>query len=111
MEVGMHKTKEAKKRVTAPDVTAADVILIAAKRSGLSEEIAEVLCFFYNDMDPSKMVGSVVGELITRLTEAFDDHLGLATGVLCSFTGEDFPDSPYAPEKLAPYLGPVDPDV
>jgi hypothetical protein len=84
-------------------INAIALIVAAAEKSGLLKEVAEVLCF--DDQNPNPAGDCRACELYERLAEAFDDHTGLAAGVLESFHGEGFTISPYTDAELAPYLG------
>ena len=89
---------------------AAVLILSAAEKSGLLQEIAQVLCYVdkthYDEPD-----GTVAREfclpcaLLADLAEAFDGHILLASCLLEDFHGEGFDPPEAAEEEVAPYLG------
>ena len=89
-------------------ITAADLIMAAAKDSGLLDEVTAALCFFetyrsrqiWNHICPER-------ELRDVLTDAFDEHIGIPHGVIEYNFGKDAPDDlsgMFTAEELAPYL-------
>ncbi len=82
--------------------SAADVIVAAAKQSGLLNEVAEALCFIdkHGEIDHPGMACALYDEL----AEAFDDHTCLAVIMIEGFYGEGFCFGPFTEAELAPYL-------
>ena len=69
--------------------SAKELIVKAAEKSGLLQEVAEYL-WFASKVDTSRVwLGgrSLAGELVTKLAEAFDDHTCLAALCADSFFG------------------------
>jgi hypothetical protein len=90
--------------------SAAMLIVTAAEKSGLLQEIAQALR--YADKTHYDMPdGTVAREfcfacaLREELIDAFDEHICLASIVLESFHGEGFVPHEASEEEIAPYLG------
>lgn len=74
------------------------------------QEIAQVLCYVdktHYDEPPGTVAREFCLPCVLRemLTEAFDEHICLASGVLEDFHGEGFNPPEAAEEEVAPYLG------
>jgi hypothetical protein len=82
---------------------AALLIITAAEKSGLLQEIAQVLR--YADWTPPNGWDCLACALREELIEAFDEHTCLASIVLESFYGEGFFLQEASEEEVAPYLG------
>jgi hypothetical protein len=84
---------------------AAALIIVAAKQSGLLDEVARALCFI--DRVPNPSFDCRACELLSDLADAFDDHVGgdsLADGV-GQFHGPSWEGLPqYSEEELRPYF-------
>ena len=92
----MTKTEEVKNRVSA-----ADVILAAAKQSGLLNEVAEAMCFI--DKHPDDVSSACA--LYEGLAEVFDDHVvWLPSNMIEGFYGDGICIGPFTEAELAPYL-------
>jgi hypothetical protein len=81
---------------------AARLIVMAAEKSGLLQEIAQALHFA--DKTPWNM-DCFACALRDELIEAFDDHTCLAGIVLEGFFGDGFDFQEASEEEIAPYLG------
>jgi hypothetical protein len=89
---------------------AALLIVTAAEKSGLLQEIAQAL-HYADKTHCDQPSGTVAREfclacaLREALIEAFDEHTCLASSVLESFHGEGFVPREASEEEIAPYLG------
>jgi hypothetical protein len=83
---------------------AAALIVAAAKKSGLLEEVAEALCFIDKTPNSLDAAGCRACELYERLAEAFDEHCCLAQGVLATFHGDGVDTGSFTADELKPYL-------
>ena len=82
---------------------AAALIIAAAKKSGLLDEIAEALCFIDKTENPSFDCRAC--ELLDDLAEAFDEHAALPGITLEKFHGDGAANIPrYTEEELKPYF-------
>jgi hypothetical protein len=87
-------------------MTATEVILAAAKKSGLLQEVAEALCLAdeianYNGSPVEPYQRAVVEDL----TKGFDDHICTAAVAVEHVFGGPVNGGPYTDAQLAPYLG------
>jgi hypothetical protein len=93
--------EEAIKEMKNRHENAAALIVAAAKKSGLLNEVAEALCFIDKT---SNIFDCRACEIYERLAEAFDEHCCLAALTLESFHGEGICVGPYTDAELTPYL-------
>jgi len=92
----MTKTEEVKNYTSA-----ADVILAAAKKSGLLEAVAEALCFIDKHSSDHP---SMACALYEELADAFDDNVCLPALTIEGFYGEGMDIGTFSEAELAPYL-------
>jgi hypothetical protein len=97
-------TKE-KAKYFAYHTSAAGLVLCAAQQSGLLEAVAELLCakerFSEAGVDAS---GCLACELLQRLTDDFDEHIGVAELLWEEFFGEGVGIPLCSKVELEPYL-------
>jgi hypothetical protein len=82
--------------------SAAGLIVAAAEKSGLLEEVAEALCFI--DKHPNPAGDCRACELLDQLAEEFDAHTCLPGTVIEGFHGDGIAIGPFTETELAPYL-------